>query len=189
VLRRRLIATLSLCGLLLAGCGDAKPSAKATKPRPASGSAAPAAAQRIAGAGYEVAVAEGWYDIKKDFAGSEDSDLLLGTTRGSIMTTVVTGVPHAPGPRDDRERKLKYFTSVLLGDGERLSASQPIDIDGSRGLITNVRLKTDQGQALGRVVVVIHDDAIYGVAASSSPKERTSVLGDVAAMLRSWRWT
>jgi hypothetical protein len=190
---------IAIGALALGACGDAKPASKTTTvaaPAPAvastaevevaSDTAAPATGDRIAGTGYEFRSAKGWYDIRKTI--SPDSDVTLGTTHGSVLNIEYSQRPQAL----KRGAGLaKMFTDVVIDVGHltRLKPSTPIEVDGATGLSTQVRVKTDQGTAPARVVVLVHGEDIYAIVASSSPKEPSPTAGDFAAMLSSWRWT
>jgi hypothetical protein len=189
--RRHHVSLLAVAALALGGCGDSKTAPDKDGSTPvvlASDAAAPATGKPVAGTGYVVHAADGWYDIQQGMgADAADSDITLGTTHGSIMN-----VEQSPTPQGlDRSRLAAFFTRAVIDMGKmmKLAPSTPIEVDGARGLSTKVRLDTDLGVARARVVVLIHGDQSYAIVASSSPKEPTPTTGDFAAMLSSWRWT
>jgi hypothetical protein len=175
--------------LILAGCGGdddaAKPKPTATSAEVAADAAAPATGATVRGSGYELHTAEGWSDIKEEIA--SDSDVILATDSGSILNVLREKVPA------DAELSVVLAAltrSVLKGaDAAKRSPSTPIVVDGAKGVTFRIRIKTDQGQAPGRVVIVVHDGYAYAVAGSSSPQEPSPTDRAFAAMLASWRWT
>jgi L-aminopeptidase/D-esterase-like protein len=191
VLRASLLAVAVLG---LGGCGDSKPGqeqrtkADSGPAAIASQDAAPATGTPIAGTGYVVRAAKGWYDIKKGLGSTtEDSDIKLGTTHGSVMNVQASPNPAAL----KRSGIADFLTTVVITSSnmKKLGRSTPIVVAGARGLSTKVRFKTDQGVARGRVVAFVHGDENYVIVASSSPKEPKPTTGDFAAMLSSWHWS
>ena len=177
--------------LFASGCGDggddaAKPAAgSATATAATSTPVAPAAGDRIAGTGYRLNAAPGWTDVTQQLGAR--ADVILATQSGSVFNVLREKLP----ADTSRSQALNALArSVLSGAGaSRRSASSPTTLDGAGGITFRVRVKTDLGQAPGRVVIVIHDGYAYAIAGSTSPDEPVSAERALQSMLSSWRWT
>ena len=186
---RRLIPPVVAALALLAGCGggggDPKPAQTATTTATTPQAAAPATGDRIVGTGYELRAAKGWTDVKAQLQAR--ADVVLATQSGSIVNVLREKIP------SDANRSVVLAAlsrSVLAGaDAARTSRSTKVVLDGADGVAFGVRLKTDQGSAAGRVVIVVHGGYAYAIAGSSSPDEPVPTDTAFASMLASWRWT
>ena len=173
-----------LGALLLGGCGGGGDGDDGARPA-TTATVAPADGTPIAGSGYELRAAKGWNDIEAQAPSS--ADVILATESGSVMNVLREKL--APGT--DRGVALEALSrSILQAAGAtRRSASTPTALDGADGVTFGVRIKTEEETADGRVVIVIHEDHAYAIAATRSPSEPVSIDRAIASMLSTWRWT
>lgn len=176
---RFLLALFAAGALLVAGCGDDKKDDAQKSER------------SVSGTGYTVERPAQWQDGTKQGRkqGVFNFDLVLVKPRKSFNTNVNILRAQAPGVDLDDLRR-GYRGELDSIGATNVTDSEPISVDGDKGITYRYLKKTPNGDSVrGRQVLVVHAGYVHSITLTAIASEFATAQDEFDSILDSWRWS
>jgi hypothetical protein len=187
VLQRRLLGSMAVAGLLLAGCGGAsKPSQTTT---PATVTIPPTTGGRLSGADYAFDLAAGWTDTtsKRKHAAAVDRVVAATRPRAVAVVAIVRATAGVSATRLLRDRRR---AEIAGAHATASTQARPLTLDGQSAITYQYRSTTPAGaKTQTRQVLVVHKGRLHVITLVAARAPFAGADTALGAMLATWRWT